>query len=84
MGLSTVAAINELHGANLTLSDGPGGRGVAATVRFPHIIGLGGVGVMATVALATAIVSGGSARKTVKARTETYRGERVIEGEVVR
>ncbi len=56
---------------------------VIAAVVF-GFIGLVVVGVMATVALATAIVIGVSARKTVKVRTETYRGEQVIEGEVVR
>ena len=35
LGLSIVARIAELHGAALALDDGPGGRGLEATLRFP-------------------------------------------------
>jgi len=35
LGLSIVARIAELHGAPLALGDGPGGRGLEATLRFP-------------------------------------------------
>lgn len=34
LGLSIVARICELHAAQLTLDEGPGGRGLQATVRF--------------------------------------------------
>ncbi|MBV6631498.1 MAG: HAMP domain-containing histidine kinase [Alphaproteobacteria bacterium] len=34
LGLSLVRAIAELHDAELTLSDGPGGRGLTVSVRF--------------------------------------------------
>ena len=35
LGLSIVARIAELHEATLVLADGPGGRGLEATLRFP-------------------------------------------------
>lgn len=35
LGLSLVRAIAQLHNADLTLADGPNGRGLKATVRFP-------------------------------------------------
>lgn len=35
LGLSLVRAIAELHSAQLSLSDGPEGRGLTVTVRFP-------------------------------------------------
>ena len=35
LGLSIVARIAALHGASLDLGEGPGGRGLSATVRFP-------------------------------------------------
>ncbi len=35
LGLSIVARIAELHGADLRLEDGPGGRGLAASLAFP-------------------------------------------------
>ena len=35
LGLSIVARIAELHGGALALDDGPGGRGLEATLRFP-------------------------------------------------
>ena len=38
LGLSIVARIAELHGATLALADGPGGRGLAATVTFPAAV----------------------------------------------
>ncbi|MEM6500135.1 MAG: HAMP domain-containing sensor histidine kinase, partial [Pseudomonadota bacterium] len=37
LGLSLVRAIAELHDADLTLSDGPGGRGLCVTVKFPRL-----------------------------------------------
>lgn len=37
LGLSLVRAIADLHDADLSLSDGPGGRGLAVTVRFPNL-----------------------------------------------
>lgn len=35
LGLSIVARIAALHGASLSLAEGPGGRGLAVTVGFP-------------------------------------------------
>nr|WP_247744420.1 HAMP domain-containing sensor histidine kinase [Ruegeria sp. R14_0] len=35
LGLSLVQAIAELHEAELSLSDGPNGHGLTATIRFP-------------------------------------------------
>ena len=35
LGLAIVKAIAEAHGATLALADGPGGRGLKATVSFP-------------------------------------------------
>ena len=35
LGLSIVSRIAELHGAALALGEGPGGRGLEATLRFP-------------------------------------------------
>lgn len=35
LGLSIVARIAELHGSTLALDDGPAGRGLQATLRFP-------------------------------------------------
>jgi signal transduction histidine kinase len=35
LGLSIVARIAELHGAPLSLGEGPGDRGLEATLRFP-------------------------------------------------
>ena len=35
LGLSLVRAIAELHGAELALSDGPGGKGLSVAVDFP-------------------------------------------------
>lgn len=35
LGLALVRAISELHGADLSLSDGPNGRGLRVTVNFP-------------------------------------------------
>lgn len=37
LGLSLVRAIADLHGAELTLSDGPDGRGLCVTARFPKL-----------------------------------------------
>ena len=37
LGLSLVRAIAELHGADLSLSDGPTGTGLKATLRFQEI-----------------------------------------------
>lgn len=37
LGLSLVRAIAELHGAALTLSDGPNGRGLSVTLQFPSL-----------------------------------------------
>ena len=37
VGLSLVRAISELHGAELSLSDGPNGRGLRVTVNFPKL-----------------------------------------------
>ena len=37
LGLSLVRAISELHGAELSLSDGPNGRGLRVTVNFPKL-----------------------------------------------
>lgn len=37
LGLSLVRAIADLHGAELSLSDGPGGRGLSVAVRFPDL-----------------------------------------------
>lgn len=37
LGLSLVRAIAELHGAELSLADGPNGRGLSATVRFQKL-----------------------------------------------
>lgn len=37
LGLSLVRAIAELHGASLTLSDGPNGRGLSVTLQFPEL-----------------------------------------------
>ncbi|MEM7472570.1 MAG: HAMP domain-containing sensor histidine kinase [Pseudomonadota bacterium] len=37
LGLSLVRAIAELHGAELSLADGPNGRGLSATVRFQRL-----------------------------------------------
>lgn len=36
LGLSLVRAIAELHGADLTLADGPDGQGLVAKLRFPE------------------------------------------------
>jgi signal transduction histidine kinase len=35
LGLSIVRTIAEAHGAKLTLTDGPSGRGLSVTVTFP-------------------------------------------------
>lgn len=40
LGLSMVAAISDLHDANLSLSDGHDGRGLAVTLRFPKLTNL--------------------------------------------
>ncbi|GIT93218.1 two-component sensor histidine kinase [Jannaschia pagri] len=40
LGLSLVRAIAELHGAELTLSDGPNGRGLRVAVTFPSLTDL--------------------------------------------
>lgn len=40
LGLSMVAAISTLHDATLNLSDGPDGRGLVVTLRFPKITNL--------------------------------------------
>lgn len=40
LGLSMVAAISDLHDANLSLSDGHDGRGLAVTLRFPKFTNL--------------------------------------------
>ena len=37
LGLALVRAISELHGADLSLSDGPNGRGLRVTVKFPRL-----------------------------------------------
>jgi len=37
LGLSIVSRVAELHGAPLVLADGPGGRGLAATMRLPAV-----------------------------------------------
>ncbi|MEM7021718.1 MAG: HAMP domain-containing sensor histidine kinase [Pseudomonadota bacterium] len=37
LGLSLVRAIAELHGADLSLSDGPNGRGLSVCMRFPSL-----------------------------------------------
>ena len=37
LGLALVRAICELHGAELSLSDGPNGRGLRVTVKFPRL-----------------------------------------------
>ncbi|MEM8948269.1 MAG: HAMP domain-containing sensor histidine kinase [Pseudomonadota bacterium] len=37
LGLSLVRAIAELHGAELTLSDGPEGQGLSVRLRFPSL-----------------------------------------------
>ncbi|MGX9354738.1 sensor histidine kinase [Roseobacteraceae bacterium S113] len=37
LGLSLVRAISDLHGAELSLSDGPNGRGLRVTVNFPRL-----------------------------------------------
>lgn len=37
LGLALVRAISELHGAELSLSDGPNGRGLRVTVKFPRL-----------------------------------------------
>lgn len=37
LGLSLVRAIAELHGAELSLSDGPDGRGLTVSLRFPTL-----------------------------------------------
>lgn len=37
LGLSIVRAISELHDAELSLSDGPDGRGLEVQVRFPQL-----------------------------------------------
>lgn len=37
LGLSLVRAIADLHDADLSLSDGPNGRGLCVTVRFPEL-----------------------------------------------
>ncbi len=37
LGLSLVRAITELHGADLSLSDGPNGHGLTVTVRFAKV-----------------------------------------------
>ncbi|MDX8348657.1 HAMP domain-containing sensor histidine kinase [Cognatiyoonia sp. IB215446] len=40
LGLSLVRAISELHSAELSLSDGPNGRGLCVTVNFPRLTDL--------------------------------------------
>ncbi|MEM8571631.1 MAG: HAMP domain-containing sensor histidine kinase [Pseudomonadota bacterium] len=40
LGLSMVRAIAELHGADLSLSDGPNGKGLTVTLRFPQFTDL--------------------------------------------
>ncbi|MEM6891125.1 MAG: HAMP domain-containing sensor histidine kinase [Pseudomonadota bacterium] len=37
LGLALVRAISELHSAELSLSDGPNGRGLRVTVKFPRL-----------------------------------------------
>lgn len=37
LGLALVRAISELHDAELSLSDGPNGRGLRVTVKFPRL-----------------------------------------------
>lgn len=37
LGLSLVRAIADLHGATLSLSDGPNGRGLTVAIRFPEL-----------------------------------------------
>ena len=37
LGLALVRAISELHDADLSLSDGPNGRGLCVTVNFPKL-----------------------------------------------
>ncbi len=37
LGLSLVRAIADLHGATLSLSDGPNGRGLTVSLRFPEL-----------------------------------------------
>ena len=37
LGLSLVRAIADLHEATLSLSDGPNGRGLTVSVRFPEL-----------------------------------------------
>jgi len=41
LGLSIVHRIAELHHATVTLGDGPGGRGLRVTVRFPALLRTG-------------------------------------------
>lgn len=40
LGLSMVRAISELHAARLSLSDGPGGKGLTVTLHFPVASGV--------------------------------------------
>ena len=40
LGLSLVRAIADLHGADLSLSDGPNGRGLSVTLHFPKLTDL--------------------------------------------
>jgi signal transduction histidine kinase len=40
LGLSLVRAIADLHGATLSLTDGPGSCGLCATLRFPELTDL--------------------------------------------
>ncbi|MEM9063555.1 MAG: HAMP domain-containing sensor histidine kinase [Pseudomonadota bacterium] len=40
LGLSLVRAIADLHGADLSLSDGPHGKGLTVTVHFPQLTDL--------------------------------------------
>jgi two-component system, OmpR family, sensor kinase len=37
LGLAIVKAIADAHGATIELGEGPGGRGLAVTVRFPNL-----------------------------------------------
>ena len=37
LGLALVRAISELHDADLSLSDGPNGRGLCVTINFPRL-----------------------------------------------
>jgi signal transduction histidine kinase len=39
LGLSIVNRIAEIHGATVSLDDGPGGRGLRVSVAFPKAAG---------------------------------------------